>query len=56
LVFTIDEEAALETENVNTLESWRKNLSDIDFDWYVSRGTEMIPGPKYMKDLGLPEY
>jgi len=56
LVFTIDEEAALETENVNTLESWRKNLSDIDFDWYVSRGTDMIPGPKYMKDLGLPEY
>ncbi len=56
LVFTIDEEAALETENVNTLESWRKNLSDIDFDWYVSRGTEMIPGPKYMQALGLPEY
>jgi Domain of unknown function (DUF4157) len=56
LVFTVDEEALLETENVYTLESWRKNLRDIDFDWYVSRGTEMIPGPRYIKLLGLPEY
>ena len=31
-------------------------LRDVDFDWYVSRGTEMIPGPKYIKALGLPEY
>jgi hypothetical protein len=56
LVFTVDEEAALESGNVRTLEWWRRNLNDVDFDWYVSRGTEMIPGPKYIRALGLPEY
>jgi hypothetical protein len=56
LVFTIDEDAALESSNVNTLESWRTNLHDIQFEWYVSRGTEMIPGPQYMKSLSLTDY
>jgi hypothetical protein len=53
LVFTIDEEAALTTENVETLEWWRRNLSDVQFEWYVSRGTEMIPGPQFAESLRL---
>jgi Domain of unknown function (DUF4157) len=56
LVVTIDEQALLERENVLMLESFRKNMRDIDFEWYVSKGTRMIPGHEYMQQLGLPEY
>lgn len=55
LVFTIDEEAALTGENVETLESWRRNLSDVQFEWYVSRGSEMVPGPQFVRALRLLE-